>query len=175
MAKIHSRVIFPVELAEVGGTLYDLTYNVFLRGHERSYENGILTLNGLDPNIQPSFAEMQTVVSNGGYFEGIKLGLEFTAAGAGRTVPAIVPGATYTDEEGATQTRTWAEWIRSQSNITVKKKVDENLYIIKAMYNGTLLNSDELVPAHGQTGVTVLEWAEVQARNASEDWELYEI
>lgn len=175
MAKIHSRVIFPVELAEVDGTLYDLTYNAFLRGHERSYENGILTLNGLDPNVQPSFAEMQTVVSNGGYFEGIKLGLELTGSGTQLTVPSAVRGSTYTDEEGEEQTRTWAEWVRSQPNVKALKKIGESLFIIKAVYNGILLNSDELTPSHQQTGVAVLEWADVQARYSSEEWEEFDI
>jgi len=175
MAKIHSRVIFPVELAEVGGTLYDLSYNAFLRGNERSYENGILTLNGLDPNAQPSFAEMQAVVSNGGYFEGIKLGLELTGAGAQLDVPAIIPGATYSDDEGVEQTRTWAQWVAVQPNVRALKKIGESLFTIKAVWQGTLLNSNELVPAHQQTGIAVLEWSEVQARNQSEEWEEFDL
>lgn len=174
MAKIHSRVVFPVELAEVGGVLYDLAYNAFLRGNERSYENEILTLNGLSPNAAPTYEQMQAVISNGGYFEGIKLGIRFTSvASAQRIVPEEVRGSRYTDEEGVEQERTWIDWLKVNHGVRVI--TDGTAYVTKAVFNGQLLNSDELVPAHAQAGINVLEWDEVVALYQDENWTEYEL
>ena len=171
MAKIHSKIVIPVALAYVGGALHDFVYKTVLRGEERSFENEELILNGLDPNNQPTFTELQAVVTNGGFFEGIKLGLELTDAGAQLNVPAAIIGATFVDDQGVTQNRTWADWVRVQPNVKAKKKVGQNLYIIKAAFNGSLLNSDELAAAHVQAGIAVLEWAEMKLRNVDETWE----
>ena len=175
MAKISSEIKAPVGLGDVGEALHSFVFGQVIRGFKLGYENGDVILYGMDATNQPTFSELAAVVSNGGSFEGIKLGLEFTGVGAQADVPVIVPGATYTDENEVVQTRTWAEWVRSQPNVIAKKKIGEALYIIKAAYNGALLNSEQLYAAHIQIGVQVLEWAEMKLRNADETWEDFEL
>jgi len=174
MAKIHSKVIFPVELAEVGGDLFELAYKAFLHGNERTYSNGILTLNGLDPLAQPTFAELAAVVNNGGYFEGIRLAIKFAnAAAAQQLVPIEVRGATYNDEEGVLQNRTWVEWFRVNTNTQVI--TDGTQFVSKSVFNGELLNSTELIPIYQQSGIEVIEWEEAVGYYQDENWITFEL
>ena len=128
---------------------------------------------------QPTFDELKDMVGAGVYFENILLGIELTAAGAQRDVPDVIPRATYIDETDPENpvvvTRTWAEWVRVQGNKMAYKKVDENLYIIKATAGGEMMNSIQLAAAHAQAGVNVIEWSVVQFRIRSEEWEEFEL
>jgi hypothetical protein len=128
---------------------------------------------------QPEFSELEAIVGGGGYFENILLGIELTATGAQRDVPGAIPGSTYRDdtdpENPVTVNRTWAQWVRAQPGLRSIKKVDENLYLIKAIVNREMMNSTQLAAAHAQSGVNVIEWSVVKFRAASEEWEEFEL
>ena len=124
---------------------------------------------------QPKFSELTAIVAGGGYFKNILLGIELTGPGTQLAVPAIIPGATYTDENDQPQTRTWAQWVKAQTGVRAIKKVDEALFVIKAVVGGQMMNSDQLAAAHAQLGVNVIEWSVVKFRAASEDWEEFEL
>ncbi len=131
-------------------------------------------------NQVPTFDDLKDMVQAGVYFENIPLGIELTAAGAQRNVPDVIPGATYIDPDSLPDNpiilnRTWAQWVRTQVGMTAYKKVDENLYIIKAFVNSQMMNSDMLKVAHVQLGVNVIEWSVHQFRVRSEEWEEFEL
>ena len=174
MAKIHSTINIPVALASKGGSLEGFVWDNMIRGHKPTFSGEVVTLNGIDPNEQPSFADLIAIVVGGGSFKGIKLAIRFASGTtAQRTVPTGVRGATYTDEEGVEQTRTWVDWFRVNSSVQVI--TDGTSYVAKAMFNGQLLNSDELTLANAQLGVSILEWAEAVALYQDETWTEYEL
>ena len=174
MSKIHSKIQIPVALASKGGVLEAFVWDNMIRGHKPTFSEDVVTLNGINPNEQPSFVDLIEIVAGGGSFEGIKLGLRFASGTtANRIVPIGIRGATYTDEEGVEQGRTWIEWFRANS--TVQVITDGTSYVAKAVFNGELLDSDELYLANGQSGVSVLEWEAVKALYQNESWTEYEL
>jgi len=174
MAKIHSTINIPVALASKGGALEGFVWDNMIRGHKPTFSDDVVTLNGTNPNEQPTFADLVSIVTNGGSFEGVKLALRFTsAASAQRVVPEVVRGSRYVDEEGVTQERTWIDWFRVNSGIKVI--TDGTSYASKAAYAGILLNSEELAAANAQSGVNVIEWAEAVALFQDENWTEYEL
>jgi len=170
MAKELSKIVVPAAAAKTGGALQSFVWDAIVQGNKVRFAGGNVILIGDSLENQPDFEEVRTIVTQGGSFEGIKLGLEFTIGGAGLTVPAVVPGSTYTDDNGETQTRTWLQWAQSQANLEIYKKAGEQLYIIKGQYNGKLLNSAALAAAHVQNGVNVIEWSVFTFRLGSGDW-----
>ncbi|HDY66597.1 MAG TPA: hypothetical protein ENH85_02270 [Candidatus Scalindua sp.] len=128
---------------------------------------------------QPTFEELESIVTGGGYFENILLGIELTGPGAQQAVPGVFPRATYQDETDpenpVTVKRTWVQWIKLQAGMTAYKKTDESLYIIKAFTDGQMMNSTQLQAAHIQLGVNVIEWSVHQFRVRSEEWEVFEL
>ena len=172
--KIYSKVKIPVALASAGGVFQDFVWNQMIRGHKINFGEQVEIL-GINPNIQPSFSDLATIVQNGGYFEGIKLGLEFAnASAAQQLVPEGIRGAIYVDEEGQAQNRSWVEWLRESQN-EILRHTSGSPYITKAKFGTLLLNSDELALAHAEAGVSVIEWADVMARLDSEEYEVFTI
>jgi hypothetical protein len=156
MAKIHSEIKFPI------------------RSHERAFDGTDLILYGTDPSNQPTYSELVAVVTNGGSFRGIKLGFQFTTLAVGRDVPAGVPGSTITPEGEATRQKTWLEWIRDNSQSVYQRVVGTPVYyVMKAALNQDLLTSEELQAAIATSGVSVIEWADFQARIQSDNYEEY--
>lgn len=175
MAKIFGKINIPVNAASDGGALQGFIWNRIIRGEKIDFSSDVVTVYGTDSNVQPTFAELIAIVQAGGYFEGIKLALEFAnVAAAQQNVPVSVRGATYLDEEGVEQTRTWIEWFRVNS--TVQVITNGTIYVAKAVFNSQLLNSDELTVIHAQIGIQVIEWDVVKARyQDSDNWETIEI
>jgi len=174
MAKIHSTIKIPVALADKGGVLEGFVWNNMIRGHKVSFGSDVVTMQGLDANVQPTFADLVTIVTNGGSFEGIKLALRFTSAtSAQRIVPEVIRGSRYTDENEVAQERSWIDWFRANS--TVQVITDGTSYVAKAVFNGNLLNSEELAAAHAQSGINVIEWADAVALYQNESWTEYEL
>jgi hypothetical protein len=129
--------------------------------------------------VQPSFSTLTTLIQDGCEFENILLGLRFASlTSAQRNVPVGVRGATYQDntdpENPVTVNRTFVEWIKS---FPVKQGVRNlnGVYYMKASYGADLLNSEELKLINGVTGVSVVEWSEVQATFANENSETPEL
>ena len=172
MAKTLSLIRIPLSDSLVGGTYHSFVINEIIKDYAKG--DSVEIYKDLS-KIQPKFEDLQSLVAAGGYFENILLGIELTAAGAQRDVPASIPGSTYTDENEQPQTRTWAQWVRSQPGLRAIKKVDENLYVIKAIVDKEMMNSDQLTAAHAQAGINILEWSIVKFRAASEDWEEFEL
>jgi len=174
MSKIHSRIKIPVALASKGGALEEFVWNNMIRGYKLTFSSEEITLNGTDPNEQPSFADLVAIVVGGGSFTGIKLALRFdNVAAAQQDVPAEIRGATYTDEEGVEQSRNWIDWLKVNSSTQII--TDGVSYAIKAMFNGQLFDSAELTLAHTQAGITVIEWADATELFANEDWTIFEL
>jgi len=172
--KVFSKVTIPASAAKTGGALKDWVWDQLVQGHRVVFEDGAVVLNGLDANVQPTFADLVSIVQANGSFKGVKLAIQFTnATAAGRTVPSVVRGSTYTDEEGVEQTRTWVDWFGINSSIQVI--TDGTAYVAKAAFNGELLNSEELTAIHAQTGITVIEWDAAVVLFQDEDWTVYEI
>ena len=176
MSKIHSKIKIPVALASKGGVLEAFVWDNWIRGHKPTFNNDVVTLNGLNPKEQPTFTELTAIVLNGGSFEGITLGLQFTALAAGRDVPAGVPGSTITPEGEATRQKTWLEWIQGNSQ-TVYQRVSGTpvYYVIKGALGGDILTSEELDAARTTSGVNVIEFSDFKARIQSDNYEKYEI
>ena len=176
MSKVHSKIQIPVALASKGGALEAFVWDNMIRGHKPTFDNDVVTLNGLNPKEQPTFAELTSIVQNGGSFEGITLGLQFTVLAADRPVPAEVPHSTVTPEGEATRPKTWLEWLKDNSQ-TIYERVNgtPKYFIIKGAYGGNVLNSAELDAARTTSGVNVIEFSDHTARIQSEDYEPYVI
>jgi len=174
MAKVYSTIEIPVAAAITGGALQGFVWDNIVRGHKVSFGSDVVTLSGLDASVQPTFAELEAIVTNGGRFEGIKLAIRFAnGAAAGQDVPAAVRGATYIDDNNVEQQRSWIDWFRANSTVQIITNGTE--YAAKAVFNGSLLTSEELTAIHAQTGVEVLEWAAAVALYADELWTDYEL
>jgi len=168
--KVYAIIEIPFNLAMPGGVLHDFVYEWILKEYQRQYNNGTLTLNGISPDFQPSFAELAAIVTNGGSFEGIKLGVELGWAQRNNQVPAGIRGRDYTDENGDPQVRTWTEWVAA-GNLDYKKKTDDTLAIFKGAWYGDTLNSDELEIIHALGYANVIEWQDLIDRANSVDYE----
>jgi len=166
--KVHGLVKIPSEAARAGGVLQDFVWNRIVSGERVLFENGEVVVKGMDSSVQPTFEDLVTVVANGGYFEGVKLAIRFdNLAAAQQDVPASVRGATEI-VDGQEQPRNWVQWFQSGNMDAI---TDGTSYVIKAVYLGKLLNSNELTAIHTQPGVTVIEFADAVELFQSEDWE----
>jgi hypothetical protein len=173
--KVFSKVVIPASAAKTGGALRDFVWDRLVEGNRVKFESGNVFLHGTDVRVQPTFSELQAVVSNGGSFEGIKLGIEFASqTAAQRNVPVTVRGAVTQDEEGNDVNRTFVEWIKAMPGKQELRKVGSRYYM-KASFGAHLLNSGELAAIHGVTGVKVLEWAELIAKVQDETAEVVEL
>ena len=168
--KTFDKISIPFDLAMPGGILYNFVYEWVLKEYRRNYDNGILTLYGLAPDIQPSFTELAAIVTNDGKFDGIKLGIELGWAQRNNQVPVGIRGRDYSDEDGDPQVRTWAEWVAA-GNLDYKKKTDNTLAIFKGSWGGDTLNSDELEIIHVLAYANVIEWQDLVDRANSVDYE----
>jgi len=168
--KVFAKIEIPFNLAMPGGDLHDFVYEWILKGYERQYDNGTLTLQGTSPDFQPSFVELAAIVTNGGKFEGIKLGVELGWAQRNNQVPAGIRGRDYTDENDDPQVRTWIEWAAA-GNLDHKKKTDNSLAIFKAAWDGSTLNSAELEIIHALAYANVIEFQDLVDRGRSGDYE----
>lgn len=169
MSKIISTITIPSAAAKTGGALQGFVWDQFVDGHKILREDGEVKIYGLDANVQPTFSDLQTIVSSGGSFDGIKVAIRFTnEAAIQQNVPSVVRGATYLDENEVEQTRTWEQWFKS--NASVRVITNGTAYIVKAVYNHQLLNSEELAAIHQQTGVRVIEWTDAVALYQDENW-----
>jgi hypothetical protein len=172
--KVFGRVVVPAAAAKTGGVLKDFVWDQIMEGAKVTFEGGEVVLSGTDANIQPTFEDLVDIVANGGSFEGIKLAIQFGgAAAANQVVPEVVRGSRYVDEEGVTQERTWLDWYRASTGTQVITNGTQ--FVSKAMFNGQILNSEELTAIHAQTGITVIEWADAVALFQDEDWTEYEL
>lgn len=167
--KVYAKIEIPFSLALPGGVLYDFVYEWILKEYERKYDNGTLTLYGTSVDFQPSFTELAAIVTNGGKFDGIKLGVELGWAQRNNQVPVGVRGREYADDEG-THIRTWIEWVAA-GNLDYKKKIDDTLAIFKGSWGGDTLNSDELEIIHALAYANVIEWSDLVDRANSVDYE----
>jgi len=154
--KVYAKIEIPFSLAMPGGLLYDFVYEWILKEYRRKYDNGILTLYGLAPDIQPSFDDLAAIVVNGGSFEGIKLGVQIQMSAKDTNVPVGIRERTYYDDEGE-QVRTWLEWIQA-GNVDYKVKSDNSDAIFKASWGGQTLGSDALGIIHALPYANVIEW-----------------
>jgi hypothetical protein len=175
MAKVVSTIKVPVALAEDGGSLQGFVWNQIVRGHKPAFGNDLVILHGLDANEQPSFADLVAIVTGGGYFEGVKFGIQFTSGvSANRIVPSIIRGSTYVDENEVVQEHTWLSFLKA-NNADVIRHTSGAPYVVKANIGTQIMNSDELTAANAQSGINVIEFADLQARNSSVDYEPFEI
>ena len=174
--KVHSKINIPVALAEDGGSLQGFVWNNMVRGGQLTFGEDFVTINGLNPNEQPAFADLVAIVQGGGSFEGIRLGLQFTALAAGRDVPVGVPASDTTPEGEETRQKTWLEWIKDNSQ-TLYKRVNGTpvYYIMKSALNSDLLTSEQIQAAITTSGVNVIEHADGVARIQSGDYEPFEL
>jgi len=171
---IKSEIKVPIALADVGGVLHSFVYGQIIRGHKVRFGSNVISLLKKDTDDQPTFAQLVTIVQNGGSFEGIVLGLQFTQLASSRSVQEGVPGSSITEDE-VTRQKTWLEWIKGNSQ-TIYERVNSTpkYYIMKGAYNGDILTSEQLDAARTTSGVTVIEWADHKARLVSEDYEKFE-
>jgi len=167
--KTFAKITIPFDLAMPGGVLYNFVYEWVLKEYRRKYDNGTLTLYGLAPDIQPSFTDLVAIVTNGGRFEGIKLGVQIQMSAKDTNVPVGVRGRTYTDESGDEQVRTWLEWIQA-GRVDYKIKIDNSDAIFKASWGGSTLNSEELDIIHKRTYADVIEWDILVALSKSSNY-----
>ncbi len=167
--KTFAKIIIPFNLAMPGGVLYNFVYEWVLKEYRRKYDNGILTLYGLAPDIQPSFTDLVSIVANGGSFEGIKLGIQIQMSSKDTWVPVGIRGRTYNDESGDEQVRTWLEWIQA-GRVDYKVKTDNSDAILKASWGGSTLNSEELTIIHNTAYANVIEWDVLIALARSVDY-----
>ena len=168
--KTFAKITIPFDLAMPGGVLYNFVYEWVLKEYRRKYDNGTLTLYGLAPDIQPSFTDLAAIVTNGGSFEGVKLGVELGWAQRNNPVPEGVRGRDYTDENDDPQVYTWAEWVVA-GRLDYKKKTDNTLAIFKGSWDGSTLNSDELEIIHALAYANVIEFQDLVDRANSADYE----
>ena len=154
--KTYAKITIPFDLAMPGGGLYNFVYEWVLKEYRRKYNNGTLTLYGLAPDIQPSFDDLAAIVTNGGNFKGIKLGVQIVMSAKDTLVPEGIPGRSYHDDEGE-QVRTWLEWIKA-GNVDYKVKSDNSDAIFKASWGGQTLGSDALGIIHALPYANVIEW-----------------
>jgi len=166
--KTFAKITIPFDLAMPGGILYNFVYEWVLKEYRRKYDNGILTLYGLAPDVQPSFADLVAIVTNGGSFEGIKLGVQIQMSAKDTDVPAGIRGRIGYGEESVEFVRTWLEWIQA-GRVDYKVKTDNSDAIFKASWDGSTLNSDELAIIHSQSYANIIEWQTlIDLANSSE-------
>ena len=168
--KVFAKIEFPFSLAMPGGVLYDFVYEWILKEYKLSYKNDTLTLYGTSVDFQPSFTELVAIITNGGKFDGVKLGVELGWAQRDNQVPVGVRGRDYNDENGDPQVRTWTEWVIA-GRLDYKKKTDDTLAIFKGSWAGDTLNSDELEIIHALAYANVIEWQDLVDRANSADYE----
>lgn len=172
MSKVFARIEIPFAEAMPSGSLYDFTYEWILKEYERRYDvtTNMLYLLGVTPDVQPTFAEMVAIVTSGGRFDGIKLGVEIGWPQITNPVPEGIRGRDYIDENGDPQVRTWAQWAAA-GRVDYKKKTDNTLAIFKGSWDGGVLNSDELGIIHALAYANVIEWQDFIDRSNSADYE----
>ena len=173
--KVQSIIRIPEAEAKTGGTLKDFVWDRMMEGDFVSYENDQVILKGVDASIQSDFANLVAVVVAGGYFEGIVLAFTLTAEATSTLVPALVPGATYTDEEGIEQQRTFVQWAQANAGLQVIQHTSGTPFIVKGKWGSKLLDSDALTAINGVVGAQVIEWAEAVAAYQSEDYTIFEL
>lgn len=165
MSKVYSTIKIPTAEASQGGSLQGFVWNQLIRGFNPQFGEDFIVMRKYDNNFEPSFADLIAVVQAGGYFEGIKLGLEFAnTSAAQQQVPVEVRGSNYVDENGDTQNRTWIEWLRANTTVQIIRHTSGSPYVTRAAFNGQSLNSDEFKVIHAQSGISVIEWDDVLTR-----------
>lgn len=155
-----TKITIPFDVCKAGGSsenLFNFVYNWILAGYKQEREGTDVVLRAVIPKLQPEFEDLVAIVTGGGSFEGVKCGIRINQAQFNADVPAGVPNATYQDEEETTVQRTWTQWAKA-GNIDYTLKQDNTDAIMKAVWNGKLLDSDDLKAIHNSTGVTVLGW-----------------
>lgn len=160
MANI-TKIQIPFDACKAGGTsetLHDFVYNWMLAGYAIERDLETVTLIAVQANINPEFSALVEVVSGGGSFEGIKLGIRMGTSASDTNVPEGIRGRMTTDEEGEPAVRTWLEWLRA-GRVTFYMKSDNSDAIFKGVWNGEILNSAELAIIHTRAYAEVLEWA----------------
>jgi hypothetical protein len=116
------------------------------------------------------------IVTNGGSFSGIKLGLQFTALAADRDVPAGVPGSTITPEGEVTRQKTWLEWTQDNAQAVYQRIIGTPVYyVMKSALGEKLLTSEELVAAIATSGVNVIELSDFKSRIQSDNYEKFDV
>ena len=78
-------------------------------------------------------------------------------------MPSNITGASYADENGDPQIRTWLEWINAGR---IEYKDNGTLAVFKSSWNGITLDSDDLGLIHA-TQANVIEWDDLIARSNS--------
>lgn len=152
-----AKIRVPLEDALTGGTHHDLVVDELIR---RFSQGGTVEVYKEMDNDQPEFSDLVALVQSGGYFENLKLGLEFTSlAAAQQDVPSEVRGYQYPDpeNEGEMLTHNFHSWLKQHGGQVLKETAGSR-YICKANYEAELLNSDELKVIHALTGIKVIEW-----------------
>lgn len=161
--KVQGRVTIPATEAKTGGSLKDFVWDRIVEGNVVKFEGDNVELLGTDAAIQPTFAELRAIVTAGGKFEGIKLGIEINNSSANTQVPVGLPGRTYTDEEGTEKVRTWIKYI--DEYLQMERYNEGTRSLFKAGKLGSrLMNSDELAIIHSRTYANVIEWSEFAQR-----------
>ncbi|KKL75518.1 hypothetical protein LCGC14_2054090 [marine sediment metagenome] len=177
--KTISKIRVPKADVLPGGAFRELAITSIIMGHG-SFEVGDNVEFRADMSkVQPTFVDLVALVQSGGYFENIKLGIEFTNVTAAlQNVPSIVQGYQLPDpdNEGQMLTHTWITWLRQYGGGKVLKEITGTKYVIKANRGEQLLNSDELKVIHAMIGIQVIEWSAVKAcYNDSDNWETINI
>ena len=178
--KTISRIRVPRAEVLPGGLYRELAITSTILNHESFDVGGDYVEFRADlTKAQPTFAELVALVQAGGYFENIKLGIEFTdVVAAQQNVPVGVEGHEYPDpnNEGQMLPHTWITWLRRYSGGTVLEETAGTRYIVKAIQGDRVLNSNELKLIQPMTGIQVLEWSVVMARyRDSDNWETINI
>lgn len=169
---ILQKITVPYSACKAGGTsqvLHDLVYNYMLAFDRVTREGNNIVLYGKQGVIAPTFSELQTVVTEGGSFSGIKLGVKILATKFNVLIPIGMPNRVYLDENEVEKTRTWRQWVEA-GNVHYVTKQDNSDAIFKAVWGGKVLPSEVIAKIHTTTGLTVLEWSELLDLRNSADY-----
>lgn len=130
------------------------------RVRQTTYENGMLVMKCVQGVITPSFDDLKTIVTNGGSFKFVRLGIRILASKFNTEVPVGIPNRTYLNEEEKEVVRTWKQWAEA-GNIQYVLKQDNSDAIFRNSWGGHSLPSEVMAKIHTTVGLTVLDWQEL--------------
>lgn len=174
MSKTISKIRIPAAGVEEGGAHREVALTHMLKGFKPVQSGDAVEYVADITSSEALFSDLEALIASDGFFENVKIGLEFGTAGLLMQVPDTIPGATYVDDQEQTINRTWQDWIVAQPNVKAYKHTLQNLYVVKATWHGKYINSDHLKLAHAQAGVSVIEYADLSDRIKSEDYEQHD-
>jgi len=129
----------------------------------------------IDLNIP--LQQLGGIIAGGGFFKGIRLGIQVDKSIFNDTVPEGVPGSVNidnTDPENPVYTqKTFEEWVEE---FGYKTKLDDSNVLFRASHGGKMFNSNDITPLLSLigSGVMILFWREFVATYNGEDYNIDE-